>query len=331
MAVTQKNNGKWYVHIEKKGMPRVRKTFDTEKIAREFESIYIASHLSKQAATTDNRSLLDLIKIWYRHHGHTLSDGSRRKRALEVLASELKNPIANQLSPDSFLDYRYKRTVSDANKITAKTFNNHHSYLNAVYRHLYKSKVIDYVNPLDGIDPIKIQETQMHYLSLEQIDQVFEALKTRKNKDVWWIAQVCIRTGARWGEAEKLKRKQLHNNRVTYEFTKGKKVRTVQLEPTFFKGLLKHVGTVRNDQRVFINAISAFRRAIDFAGIELPRGQMTHVLRHSFASHFIINGGNILTLKDILGHSDIKMTMRYAHLAPDFASDAVKFNPIANS
>ena len=43
-----------------------------------------------------------------------------------------------------------------------------------------------------------------------------------------------------------------------------------------------------------------------------------HALRHTFASHFVMQGGNILTLQKILGHSDLKMTLVYAHLAPDF-------------
>ena len=43
-----------------------------------------------------------------------------------------------------------------------------------------------------------------------------------------------------------------------------------------------------------------------------------HALRHTFASHFVMQGGSVLTLARILGHSDIKMTMIYAHLAPDF-------------
>ncbi|WP_278248833.1 tyrosine-type recombinase/integrase [Phytopseudomonas daroniae] len=51
--------------------------------------------------------------------------------------------------------------------------------------------------------------------------------------------------------------------------------------------------------------------------IKLPKGQAAHVLRHTFASHFIQNGGNIVTLQRILGHSSLVMTMRYAHLAPD--------------
>lgn len=53
-----------------------------------------------------------------------------------------------------------------------------------------------------------------------------------------------------------------------------------------------------------------------------------HLLRHSFASHFIMAGGSILALQKILGHSDLKMTLVYAHLAPDFLDgemDRLKF------
>lgn len=66
------------------------------------------------------------------------------------------------------------------------------------------------------------------------------------------------------------------------------------------------------------------------AEIELPKGQNSHILRHSFASHFVMHGGNVLTLQRILGHADITMTMKYAHFAPDHLADAVKFNPVAD-
>ncbi len=63
----------------------------------------------------------------------------------------------------------------------------------------------------------------------------------------------------------------------------------------------------------------------------IPKGQAAHGLRHTFASHFIQNGGNILTLQKILGHSSLAMTMRYAHLAPDHLQDALRFGPISEN
>lgn len=49
-----------------------------------------------------------------------------------------------------------------------------------------------------------------------------------------------------------------------------------------------------------------------------------HILRHSFASLFMMNGGNILTLQRLLGHSDIKQTQVYAHLSQDFIAGEIR-------
>jgi len=57
---------------------------------------------------------------------------------------------------------------------------------------------------------------------------------------------------------------------------------------------------------------TAFETALQRAGILDFR---FHDLRHTFASHFVMNGGDMLTLKEILGHSSLKMVERYAHLA----------------
>ena len=53
-----------------------------------------------------------------------------------------------------------------------------------------------------------------------------------------------------------------------------------------------------------------------------------HMLRHSFASHFVQSGGSLLALSQILGHSDARVTLGYAHLSSDFLAaelDKVKF------
>lgn len=82
------------------------------------------------------------------------------------------------------------------------------------------------------------------------------------------------------------------------------------------------------DNKLFLSSLSAFRKAIARSNIELPKGQMTHVLRHTFASHYVIRGGNIVKLRDTLGHSEITTTMRYAHLAPDHLEEALELNPL---
>ncbi|PTS82925.1 hypothetical protein DBR00_17655 [Pseudomonas sp. HMWF032] len=56
--------------------------------------------------------------------------------------------------------------------------------------------------------------------------------------------------------------------------------------------------------------------------------QLLRMLRHTFASHFIMNGGHFLTLKEVLGHSSLTMTMRYAHLSPSHLRGALRLNPL---
>lgn len=66
-----------------------------------------------------------------------------------------------------------------------------------------------------------------------------------------------------------------------------------------------------------------FKRAIDHAG--LPSDMRLHDLRHTFASLFLIDGGDIFKLSRILGHSSVTITERtYAHLKPDAYDDDYK-------
>ena len=135
---------------------------------------------------------------------------------------------------------------------------------------------------------------------------------------------ICLATGARWSEAENLKPTSLRDGVVTFSGTKSGKVRSVPISPELQAFLIEH--WKRHGQ--CCKAITSFRRALARTTIDLPRGQASHGLRHTFASHFIMNGGNILTLKEVLGHSSLTMTMRYAHLSPSHLRDALRLNPL---
>ncbi len=63
------------------------------------------------------------------------------------------------------------------------------------------------------------------------------------------------------------------------------------------------------------------KRAYKQAGL---RHISWHVLRHTFASHLVMRGAPLPTVQELMGHSTITMTMRYAHLSPDAKRDAVK-------
>jgi integrase len=63
------------------------------------------------------------------------------------------------------------------------------------------------------------------------------------------------------------------------------------------------------------------RRACRRAGL---RKVGWHTLRHSFASHLAMRGVPLKAIQELMGHSTIEMTMRYAHLSPDVKKDAVQ-------
>lgn len=328
--ITQKGE-KWHVEVDRKGFKRVRKSFKLKRDAEAFEREYLcASPAVNTPLAFDDRRLADLVALWFTLHGVNLTDGVRRKSILLAMSVCLGNPIARELTPSMFLEYRYRCVQAADKSVSPKTMNNRRGYLAAVYGVLFKLGVIAYPCPIAKVDPIKVHERQLGYLSRSQIDVLFDCLKNDcRNQSVWWIAQICIRTGARWGEVEGLKRKQIQGDRVTFEFTKSKKIRTVPLATDFVDKLLEFCKGKHPDERIFKDGITAFNRTVGRSELDFPVGQKTHILRHSFASYFVMNGGNILTLQKILGHSDIKMTMRYAHLAPDHLMDAVKLNPMA--
>jgi integrase len=93
--------------------------------------------------------------------------------------------------------------------------------------------------------------------------------------------------GARWSEAEGLKGNQIRAGHINYVKTESKKNREVPIT----EKLQAELPYSKKAQLIFKPCYSAFRKAMQRAGIETPAGQLTHVLRHTFAFHFTMNGG----------------------------------------
>ncbi|MBI3024970.1 MAG: tyrosine-type recombinase/integrase [Candidatus Tectomicrobia bacterium] len=140
-----------------------------------------------------------------------------------------------------------------------------------------------------------------------------------------------LMTGMRMGELLGLKWSQVNLKRGTIVLyrTKSKKPRIVPVHPDL-GGYLEQAHKSTKGDFVFAQPTGepwkdvhrAWHSALKRAGIK--RKVRFHDLRHTFASHFMMSGGNSLHLQKILGHSDLKLTLRYAHLAPDFMSEDIK-------
>lgn len=71
-----------------------------------------------------------------------------------------------------------------------------------------------------------------------------------------------------------------------------------------------------------------FNRVKRKTGITKPH---PHILRHTFATKYIMNGGDIISLQQILGHTSLEMVKKYSHLASSYLMRAHhKFAPLDN-
>ncbi len=272
----------------------------------------------------DRRRLSELVQLWYELHGVSLTDGLRRFAILKAAAQSMGDPVARSVEGAHVASIRAKWM---AKGVTGKTVNNRLGYLKAVYNELHKLDVIDYPCPFSRIQPVRLQERPLAYLTKPQIAELLEALCNRSTAPhTAMVAHICLATGARWGEAQALRPEAIKGNVLVFSNTKSKRVRHVPVSPVLVDAIRKHW----NQHGPFSNCIGVFRKVLLSTSINPPRGQASHILRHTFAAHFIMGGGHIVTLKEILGHASLSMTMRYAHLAPEHLHDAIRLGPLAD-
>ena len=324
-------SSEWKVDIQPggRGGKRFRKRFRT-KVEATVYLTWLKNQINQNQAWTpdkrDVRKLSELIEFWFENHGSGLRSGVNTKSRLLHLSTALGNPVADKFTVEMFAAYRTKRIGEG---ISQNNLNREHAYLRSVFNELTRLGHWKKDNPLAQLRSFKIQEIELSFLINEQIVSLFEAMDKSRNPHVKLISKICLATGARWSEGEELTLAQLRPGMIEFARTKSGKVRGVPIDDALYAELIKHTKVHARVHRLFDYSISAFREAVERSGIVLPDGQMTHVLRHTFASHFMMNGGNILTLQRILGHANLTMTMRYAHLAPEHLQEAVKLNPLS--
>ena len=318
----KKQGDKWLCDIQPGGRDghRYRKVFTTKSRALAFERTLqakVQDDSAYQVPRKDERKLSDLVELWYKNTGSFLSSGKDTKQRLLSASIAMGSPSVAHFSVSCFIDYRSKRINSG---ISPATLNRELQTFKSMFNDLQRSGNVS-SNLLLSVRLIRTHQPKMQFLSEEQITQLMQSLKA-SGCDAYLIALVCLSTGARWGEAQSLTASDLSLHRVHYHNTKSKKSRSVPISQTLHAQLL-----ARLTQGLFVDSYSTFSRYLEKLAFNLPSGERTHVLRHTFASHFMMNGGNILTLQKVLGHSSLEMTMRYAHLSPDYLNEVLEKNP----
>lgn len=337
MSVRKLTTGQWiadFYTVDRsngKEGKRVRKKFSTKGEALAFESYTLqqVENAPWLGEGKDQRTLIDLITMWYERHGVALANGLKRKDAMHWAAECMGFPLASEFNAQLFTSYRAKRLdgqfarTKRVTQVSPKTMNLEHAYFLAMFNELKRIGEWSAPNPLENVRQYRTDETEMAFLTTDEIDRLLVECRRSTVSYLELIVKLCLATGARWNEAASLRRSQIAAGKVTFVKTKGKRNRTIPLDADLMDEIPDTPGALFP-----ASCYNAFRSALERAQIELPAGQLTHVLRHTFASHFMMNGGNILVLQKILGHADITMTMRYAHFSPNHLEDAARLNPL---
>lgn len=344
MSLKKLDAGDWLVDCRPDGRdgPRVRKKFRTKNEAMVYERRIMGDGANgefEKKPKRDERRLSELIALWFKLHGRNLKKGEACRAYLDRMATHLGDPVASDFTASDYTQYRAARlsgkwgrvrTDSDGKKdgttapISANTANHELGYLRAVFNELERIGEWTWGNPLSRVRALKFDQSEMTYLSSEQITQLLAKLDEDPT-DVGVIARICLSTGARWAEAANLDVGQVRDGRIHFTRTKSARNRTVPIAPVLEKKLLQ-VMPFKSGYKATWTAFSLIATQLQLG---LPKGQATHVLRHTFASHYMMNGGDILTLQRVLGHSSLEMTTRYAHFSPGHLAEVVNLNPLA--
>lgn len=318
MVARKETNGTWTADFYQDKKRIRKKGFLTKSAAIRFENDTLATP-SEQNKQTD--SLMDLVDAWYKLHGFGLKDAKYRYSRTKAIAERLGNPPAKDFNALAWANYRTERLKT----VTPETINHEQRYISAVFSELIRLGVWHESNPISAIRQIKTDQTELQFLSLDQVKLLLSECQKSTNSHCYPVALLCLATGARWDEVESLTRQAVYGGKVHYHKTKNGQSRAVPIKVEVEQLILE---SGLPSGRLFMSCRAAFRSAYERCGFDTPR-QLTHILRHTFASHFMMAGGDILTLQRILGHSSIQVTMRYAHLSPSHLQAALTLSPLS--
>jgi len=210
------------------------------------------------------------------------------------------------------------------------TWNNELAVISSMFKYAKKAKLIP-ANPFKEEEAESLKEkhnkARLRFLTEEEVPLFLEACSDRLRP----LVETALFTGLRRGELFGLTWDMVRQGKIRLPgwLTKNGEPRTIpineRLLPVFAALRQRHqlkskyVLCQENGQKVG-DIRTAFQGACRRAGID---DFHFHDLRHTFASHLVMKGVPLKVVQVLLGHKDIKTTMRYAHLAPGYLEAGV--------
>jgi integrase len=288
---------------------------------RDFGATYLETCTLKPNKPSTVESKAALLRLHIEPYlGHLRLDQVTYAAIEDLKLALAKTPAANARSKPRML--------------SAKTINN---CLNVLGHLLTIAHKRDLIGTAPDVECLRIEPPKFDFLDFGEAKRLIGACV-----GAWrTFFLVALRTGMRRGEMLALRWQDvdLVNGRITVRqnFVRGKtgtpksgKPREIPLGDDVLDALKAHhhargplVFCTAEGHRLtpgkIVRALaSACKRA------ELERVIGPHVCRHTFASHLVMRGVPMRVVQELMGHASIVMTMRYAHLAPTVARDAVR-------
>jgi len=185
------------------------------------------------------------------------------------------------------------------------------------------------VNPVKRVKLFRENNQRIRYLSMDEIGRLVAC----SSEDLKPIILTALYTGMRSGEILKLKWEDVDlTQRIIYVAnSKNGEMREIPIKDSLYD-VLKRMDRksqyifVKGDGNPYASIHRQFTAVLKRAGIENFR---FHDLRHTFASHLVMSGAELMTVKELLGHKTLRMTLRYSHLSASHkrkAIDMLKFS-----
>lgn len=245
----------------------------------------------------------------------------RDETSLKSLLPFFGNRLLNDISPFLIESYKKMRT----GKVKPATVNREIGLL----KHMFNC-AIEWdkatTNPMRHVRLLRVENIQERNLSQEEVTKLLGACTEYSRP----IVQTALHTGMRMGEILGLKWEQvdLRQRMITILHSKNEKVRKIPINDTLLQ-ILTTLKYNKMSEYVFVcvrtgepalKFRTAWLNALRRSGIPHCRA---HDLRHTAASHMVAAGIDLVTVKAILGHADLRTTQRYLHSAPESMRQAV--------
>lgn len=213
-------------------------------------------------------------------------------------------------------------------------------YILATIRHAWNTARLNGLvvgdSPTKNIKIPKIDNKRVRFLSHEEAENLLNALK-EKDTLTYDISLLSLQTGLRFGEIAALKWGHVDVDKGIIDVVdpKGGTGR-VAFMTSKVKAMFDKMKRRKPDDYIFIkndeklkDTPKDFPEVVDEIGLnkgvtDSRRKVVFHSLRHTFASWHVTAGTDIYAVKSLLGHSNISMTERYSHLAPETLQNATR-------